>query len=64
MSDAYEDEDTLSLDDVEEMEDEQDSDDPTDHLEDSFDDLDSESWDEMYGTGREEELEVDPWELG
>ena len=61
MSDEFE-EDTLSLEDIEE-DDYDELDGPGDeNWSDSLDDLDAEDWDELYGD-EEEELDGDPWDL-
>ena len=58
---------TISLDDLESMENEQehqvDSNVDEDDWGDSYDDLDSESWERQYRQ-EENEIERDPWELG
>ena len=68
MSDWGEDN-TISLDDLESLENEQekpgDNQVDEDDWGDSFDDLDSEAWEKKYGQeDADEEIERDPWELG
>ena len=60
---------TISLDDLESQENEQEHnvDVPVDEDDwgDSFDDLDSEAWERQYGQeDDDDEVERDPWELG
>ena len=60
---------TISLDDLESLENEQEYsvEIPVDEDDwgDSFDDLDSEAWEKQYGLEDDiDELEKDPWELG
>ena len=60
---------TISLDDLESLENDQeqlvDSHLDEDDWGDSFDDLDSEAWERQYGLENgDDELERDPWELG
>jgi hypothetical protein len=62
-----EEENVISLDDLEEMENEQDgqAENPDeDDWGDTYDDLDSEAWDRRYGQEDYEELDKDPWDLG
>ncbi|MDA3851021.1 MAG: hypothetical protein PF447_07080 [Spirochaetaceae bacterium] len=59
MSDDY-DVDTLSLDDLEEQEEHEL--DVVENWDNSYDDMDAESWDQLYGD-EEEEIEKDPWDL-
>jgi hypothetical protein len=64
-----EDDKTISLDDLESLENEQEHhiDVPVDEDDwgDSFDDLDSEAWERQYGLeDGDDEIERDPWELG
>lgn len=70
MSDWKEDEDderTISLDDLEEIEHEKEHrDDPFYNEDDwgnSYDDLDSEAWDRQYRKDDNDEVEPDPWDL-
>ncbi len=68
MSD-WEEDNTISLDDLESLENNQehpgDNQVDEDDWGDSFDDLDSESWEKQFGLDDvEEEIERDPWELG
>ena len=68
-SSEEEDDKTISLDDLESLENEQEYsvEAPVDEDDwgDSFDDLDSEAWEKQYGQEDvEDELEKDPWELG
>ncbi|MDC7224892.1 MAG: hypothetical protein PQJ60_14185 [Spirochaetales bacterium] len=60
MSDELDD-DTLSLEDLEDDHDEIDGA-KDDSWSDSYDDLDAEDWDELYGD-EDEELDRDPWDL-
>jgi hypothetical protein len=59
---------TISLDDLEDQEqDSEHQDDPyydEDDWGESFDDLDSEAWERQYHTNDLDEVESDPWELG
>jgi hypothetical protein len=62
-----EEENVISLDDLEEMENEQDgqAENPDeDDWGDTYDDLDSEAWDRRYGQEDYEELDKNPWDLG
>ncbi len=65
--DDEEDENTISLDDLEEMENGRERENDTvydqDDWGDSYDDLDSEAWEKQYRQ-EEEDLTVDPWDLG
>ena len=65
--DDEDDEKTISLDDLEDLENgkEQDGEPSFDQDDwgDSYDDLDSEAWERQYRQD-DEELEVDPWDLG
>ena len=68
MSDLEEDK-TISLDDLESLENDQqnqvDSNVDKDDWGDSMDDLDGEAWESQYGLDDEDdEVERDPWELG
>jgi len=68
-SDEENDEKTISLDDLENLENEQehriDAAVDEDDWGDSFDDLDSEAWERQYGLeDGDDEVERDPWELG
>lgn len=68
MSD-WEEDNTISLDDLESLENSQEYPDDIqvdeDDWGDSYDDLDSESWEKQFGLDDvEEEIERDPWELG
>jgi hypothetical protein len=60
MSDDYDD-DTLSLEDIEDLG-EKDVVKNDESWSDSYDDLDAEDWDGLYGD-EEEELDGDPWDL-
>ena len=68
MSD-WEENKTISLDDLESLENNQekpgDANVDDDDWGDSFDDLDSEAWEKQYGQeDADDEIERDPWELG
>ncbi len=58
---------TISLDDLENLEQEQEHQDDPYYDEndwgDSYDDLDSEAWERQYGTDEDEDVEPDPWDL-
>ena len=69
MSDSDEDDDkTISLDDLEDMEhDREHRDDPfydEDDWGESYDDLDSEAWERQYRQTDDDDVEPDPWDLG
>lgn len=63
MGDDDDQDDFMSLDDLENDDDSDLYDEDQDDWGDSFDDMDSEAWDREYHGGDGEELEDDPWAL-
>jgi len=67
FDDEDEDDKTISLDDLESLENDRErQDDPfydEDDWGDSFDDLDSEAWERQYRQNDDDEIEPDPWDL-